>query len=81
MKQFLLRHRKNMLLQAVSSASILSLFVYAVLRCLFYEFPMTWDEEILFFLKTFLSSCFVISTATAGSAWFYRIFQQMKLHK
>jgi hypothetical protein len=81
MKQFILRHRKNIWFQALSSASIISLCVYAILRCLFHEFPMAWLEEVSFFMKTFMASCLIISTATGGSAWLYRIFTQMKAPK
>jgi hypothetical protein len=78
MRQFFLRHRKNMLLRALYSGSILSLFIYAILRVLSYDFPMTWTEEITFFLKTFLCGCFLIATATGGSAWMYKLFLKMK---
>ncbi|HEX7846753.1 MAG TPA: hypothetical protein VF476_13205 [Chitinophagaceae bacterium] len=72
MKQFFFRHRRNMLLQALYSGSILSLFVYAVVRILAYEFPMSWIEEIFLFVKIMLASSFIIATATGGSAWMYR---------
>jgi hypothetical protein len=78
MRQSLLRRRHpHMLLQALHSGSILSLFVYAILRALFYEFPMTWGEEVVFFLKTVLTSCFLIATATGGSTWLYRTIRMM----
>jgi hypothetical protein len=77
MKQSLLRYRKHMLLQALQSGSVLSLFVYATLRVLFYEFPMTWMEEVVFFLKTVLCSCFLIATATGGMTWLYRTIRVM----
>ncbi|HEX2629666.1 MAG TPA: hypothetical protein VHM26_11655 [Chitinophagaceae bacterium] len=78
MRQSLLRRRHpHMLVQALHSGSILSLFVYAILRALFYEFPMTWGEEALFFLKTVLVSCFLIATATGGATWLYRTLKLM----
>jgi hypothetical protein len=70
-----------MLLQALNSSSIISLFVYAALRVLFYEFPMTWGEEIVFFLKTVFASCFLIATATAGSAWLHRGIEKLKTRR
>lgn len=75
MKQSLLRHR--FLLQALQSGTVLSLFVYATLRVFFYEFPMTWTEEVMFFLKTVFCSCFFIATATGGVAWLYRAIRMM----
>ena len=73
MKRFILRHRKSMLLQAIRSGSMLSLFVYAVIRILAYEFPMNWIEEFLLFGKILLVTCFLIITATVGSAWVYKM--------
>ena len=78
MKQFFLRHRKSVLIQSLRSAGILSLFVYAVLRCLFFEFPMTWLEEAGFFFKVFIVTVFFITTATAGSALLYRSMLKMR---
>ena len=72
MKQFFVRHRKNILLQSLYSGSILSLFVYAVVRILAFEFPMNWTEEIILFCKVMLSSSFLFATATGGLAWLYR---------
>lgn len=67
-----------MLLVALRSGSILSLFMYLVLRVLFYEFPMDWKEEILLFIKIFGSSCFLFALATAGSARLYREYVKMR---
>jgi hypothetical protein len=78
MKQFISRHKNNMLVQALSSGSILSIFVYIILRCLFYEFGMGWTEEIMFFIKTMLASSCIIATATGGSAWLYRGLVKMR---
>jgi len=81
MRQFYLQHRKSILWQAIQSGSILSLFVYAIFRMLFYEFPMTGMEEGLYFVKVFLSSLFVIATATGGSALLYRSLVKMRVYK
>lgn len=72
MKQFLLRHRKNMLLQALHSGGILSLFIYAVIRILAFDFPMNLKEEITLFVKIMAVSSFLIAAATGGAAWTYR---------
>ena len=72
MKQFMLRHRKNIFAQALVSGGVLSLFIYAVLRILFFEFPMSWIEEISIFVKTTLLSSFLVFSATGGIAWAYR---------
>ena len=78
MKQFILRQRKTTIGKAISSGSILSLFIYGIFRCLFLEFPMTIGEELLFFAKTVLLSCFLIATATGGAAWLYRHIKKMQ---
>jgi TRAP-type C4-dicarboxylate transport system permease small subunit len=78
MKKFIARHKNHLLLQAFSSSTVISVFVYIVTRILFYEFPMSWMEEIVFFLKITLTSCCIIATATGGSVWFYRGLVKMK---
>ena len=67
-----------MLLLALRSGSILSLFMYLVLRVLFFEFPMAWKEEIVLFVRIFGSSCLLFELATAGSARLYREYMKMK---
>ena len=74
MKKMIVRNKETILVQALYSGSIVSLFIYVVLRGLFYEFPMSWGEEILFFTKTILGSCFLFVTATgipAGLCWLF----------
>jgi hypothetical protein len=63
MKQFILRNRNTVPLKAASSSFILSLFFYAVVRVLFYEFPMTWLEEAWFFIKVIITGCFTLTAA------------------
>lgn len=81
MKQFIAQHRKSIMWQALQSGGVLSLCIYAIIRFTFYEFPMSWTEEAIFFLKTYFISCFLIATATGGSAWMYRSLIRMKLYK
>ena len=72
MKKLIVRNKETILVQALYSGSIVSLFVYVVFRGLFYEFPMSWVEEISFFFKAILGSCFLFVTATgipAGLCW------------
>jgi hypothetical protein len=78
MKQFLFRNRQSMLFQAFRSGSILSLFVYTIIRILAFDFPMSWGEEILLFIKIMAASCFLIASATLGSAWVYKNVLNLK---
>lgn len=66
MKNFMMQHKNNLLLPALYAGLITSLFIYVVFRSLFYEFPMTWNEEISFFVKIVLSCCFAVATSTGG---------------
>ena len=72
MKKFYHQHRRNIMLQAYQSASVLSIFVYAIFRIIFYEFPMSWQSEASLFVKMFLSSSVIIATATGGIALLYK---------
>jgi len=68
----MIRHKDHLMIQAISNGSIVSIFVYIIIRILFYEFPMSWTEEISFFIKISLASCLMITVATVGTAWLYR---------
>jgi len=72
MKQFLTRHRKNILLQSFLSCSIFSICVYAIIRCIFFEFPMSWTEESLFFIKMFAACQLIFVTGVGGLTLLYR---------
>ena len=81
MRQFYSLHRNNILLQAFRSASVLSLFVYSMFRIYFFEFPLSWKEEAAFFIKMFLSSSFIITTATGGIVIFYKSLLKLLIRK
>jgi hypothetical protein len=80
MKKIGAGQRKFILWQAIQSGSILSLLVYAIIRSLFFEFPMSWIAETIFFTKIFLSSVFIFAAATGGSTWLYLSVIKMKRH-
>ncbi len=73
--------RKTILWQAVRSGSILSLFVYAIFRLLFYEFHFSWKGETIFFLKIFSASCLLMVILTGGIAWFYGFILKIKRYR
>jgi len=81
MKKFYHQHRKNILLQAYLSASILSIFVYAIFRIIFYEFPMSWQGEVSLFVKMFFCSSVLIATATGGLVLLYRSVIRLTVRK
>jgi len=81
MKKFYHQHHKSILWQAMQLASILSLFMYALPRILFYDFPVSWYEEVLYFAKIYSCSLFIITSATGGPALLYRYILKLRLHK
>ena len=78
MKQFLARHRKNIILQSFISCSLFSVSVYAIIRSIFYDFPMSWTEESLFFVKMFTASQLILVTGVGGLTWMYRGLLRLK---
>lgn len=80
MRQFYNQHHKSIAWQALQSGSVLSLLLYAIIRGLFYEFPMTWAEESLFFIKVFLSSACLIAGTTGSVALLYRLVLKIRRH-
>jgi len=78
MKQFIVRNRNTVAFRAFNSSLILSLCFYAVVRILFFEFPMTWFEEAWFFTKIFLTSSFVFTITVTTTGWLYLAFLKIK---
>ena len=78
MKNFFVRVRKTLAWQAIQSGMFLSLLIYLMLRTMFYEFPMTWSEEIAYFFKTILVSTIFISLCTGGMIYMYRGILKMR---
>jgi hypothetical protein len=81
MRQLYIHYRQYILWQAFRSASVLSLFIYAMFRIFFFEFPLSWTQEAIFFIKMFLSSSFIIVTATGGVVIAYRTFVKLRIKK
>ena len=71
MKYSIAPNRKKLFPRAFQSAIITSLFIYAAMRLMAYEFPMTWKEEILLFFKVVAVSCLLITSITGGLPWMY----------
>jgi hypothetical protein len=71
MKQFVLRNRHSVPFKAAYSSFIFSVCFYTVIRTLFFEFPMTWPEEAMFFCKVIAAGCFATTSAVILTAWFY----------
>ena len=71
MKQFILRNRNTVAFKAAHSSFILSVCFYALVRVLFYEFPMTWLEEAWFFVKVIAAGCFALTSAATLTSWLY----------
>jgi hypothetical protein len=78
MRQFYNQHHKSIAWQALQSGSIIALFLYITIRGLFYEFPMSWTEESVFFIKVFLSSAGLISGTTGTVAFLYRLVLKIR---
>ena len=81
MKQFLVQHRNSIWAKALYSSATISLFLYIIIRGFSYEFPMTWTDEILLFIKIIFTGIFMMSLATVGCASLYRGFERIKRHK
>ena len=78
MKQFITRNRKRMIFRALYSAAIISICVYTFARVLFYEFPMTWTEEIVFFLQVVVTGSLLIGGAATIITSLYFLLLKIK---
>ncbi|MBL7739675.1 MAG: hypothetical protein JNK14_10675 [Chitinophagaceae bacterium] len=81
MKQFLLQHRNSIWAKALYSSATVSLFIYIIIRGFTYDFPMSWTEEALLFVKVVLAGTFLMSLATISCASLYKAFEKIKRHK
>jgi hypothetical protein len=79
MKQFF--HQNKILGQAIYSSAIVSLFLYIVVRTFTFEFPMTWIDEALLFIKVVCTGSFMMVLITVGCAGIYLSYQKMKRTK
>jgi len=81
MKQFLIQYRNSIWAKALYSSATISLFLYIIIRGFSYDFPMSWTEEIMLFIKVIFTGTVVMSLATAGCAGLYKAFERIKRHK
>ncbi|MBL7744180.1 MAG: hypothetical protein JNN00_11950 [Chitinophagaceae bacterium] len=81
MKQFILQHRNRIWAKALYSSATISLFIYIIIRGFTYDFPMSWTEEAILFVKVIFAGSCLMSLATIGCASLYRAFERIKRHK
>lgn len=76
-KIFLNRYR--LLIPALQTASIFSIFIAIVPRVLFYDFPVSVAEEFAYFVKIYALSVCVIMTALAAPIMLYKLFLNIRM--
>ncbi len=79
MKQFLSQNK--ILTQAIYSSATISLFLYIVVRSFSFEFPMSWLDEALLFIKIVCTGSFLMVLVTMGCAGLYLSFHRLKRNK
>jgi len=81
MKKIILSQSNKIIFRSLPSAAIISFCVYLFARILCYEFPMTWLEEITFFLKVMFTGSILIITCITGLRLFHLFILKQKLRK
>jgi hypothetical protein len=81
MKQFLDQQRNRIWMKALYSSTIISLSLYIIIRAFSFDFPMSWMEEIMLFLKIVCTGSVMMVVATIGCAGLYKSFLRMKRNK
>jgi len=72
MKNVVIPAWKNLFFQAMYSSLIISICFYCFVRILFFEFPMTWLEEIVFFIKiVFTGSIFIVACRSVVTGLYF----------
>lgn len=77
MKQFITSNRHKVL-QGVPSALLISFSIYLFLRIIFHDFPMSWGEEILFFLKVTIIGSMLIILATGSCTGVHSLYKKYR---
>lgn len=78
MKKLIARLGKTIVWQAIRSGLVLAFFMYLMLRIIFYEFQMSWPEEVVFFSKVMLVGASFIALCTSGIIFMYYGILRMK---
>jgi hypothetical protein len=81
MRRFMARHRNRIWMKSLSSSIIICIFLYIIIRCLSFDFPMSWREELSFFGKILFTGCSLIVFSATGSAFMYKTFLKIKRDK
>jgi hypothetical protein len=81
MKNLIARKRNTIAFRAISPAALISICLYVFVRILFFEFPMSWLEEFIFFSKVILSGVFFISLCVIGLKLLYFFVLKFKQRK
>ena len=81
MRRFLVQQRNRIWMKAMSSSAIICLFIYIIIRCFSFDFPMSWREEMLLFFKIIFTGTFMMVVATTGSAFIYKAFLRVKRNR
>lgn len=71
MKRFISGYRRTIWAQHRNAALSLSAFLYCLIRCLSFDFPMSWGEEMAFFLKVFCSASALVMISAIFLHTFY----------
>jgi len=69
---------KSLFFQVMYSSVIISVCFYVFVRILFYEFPMTWLEEFVFFIKIVFTGSVFMSVCRSGVTGFYFLLQRKR---
>ncbi len=77
MKQFITNNRHKVL-QGVPSALLISFSIYLFLRIIFHDFPMSWSEEIFFFLKVNVIGSLLIIMATGSCTGMHSLYKKYR---
>ena len=68
-------------MKAMTSSATISLFLYIIIRGFTFDFPMTWLEEIMLFVKVIFTGTTMMVLITTGCAGLYGYYERVKRHK
>ena len=72
MRRLLFAQRNRIWMKAVFSSFIICILIYFIIRCFSFDFPLTWKEELLLFIKVVCSGMLMMVAATTATAYLYK---------
>jgi len=81
MRRFIEHQRDRIWMKSLTPSIVICIFLYIIIRCLSFDFPMSWKEECFFFGKIVFSGCSMIVLSVTAGHLIYKAALKLKRSK